>query len=153
VSPARVVVGEGSPPAVVIPKVPEAELDEMGSFVGGKKRPRWLWEALDHQTGRIVAYTFGRRADRALLKLKALLAPFGIRRFYTEGWGAYRRHLDPQLHGVGKRRTQQLEGKHLTLRTRIKRLVRKTICFSKSIPLHEIVSGLFLNRFEFGLQI
>jgi len=22
-----------------------------------------------------------------LLKLKALLAPFGIRRFYTDGWG------------------------------------------------------------------
>jgi insertion element IS1 protein InsB len=122
-------------------------------FVGGKKHPRWRWEALDHQTGRIVAYTFGRRADRVLLKLKALLAPFGIRRFYTDGWGAYHRHLDPQLHVVGKRRTQQLERKHLTLRTRIKRVVRTTICSSKSITLHEIVIGLFINRYEFGLQI
>jgi len=138
---------------VVIHKVKEAELDEMWSFVGGKKQPRWLWEALDHQTGRIVAYTFGRRADRALLKLKALLEPFGIRRFYTDGWGAYQRHLDPQLHVVGKQRTQQLERKHLTLRTRIKRLVRKTICFSRSVQMHEIVIGLFINRFEFGLQI
>jgi IS1 family transposase len=25
--------------------------------------------------------------------LKALLKPFGIRRFFTDGWGAYRRHL------------------------------------------------------------
>jgi hypothetical protein len=25
-----------------------------------------------------------------------LLAPFGITHFYTDGWGAYRRHLDPQ---------------------------------------------------------
>jgi IS1 family transposase len=66
---------------VVVHKVKEAELDEMWSFVGSKKQPRWLWEALDHQTGRIVAYTFGRRADRALVKLKALLAPLGIRRF------------------------------------------------------------------------
>jgi IS1 family transposase len=86
VNPVLVTVGEGSPPAVVIHKVQEAELDEMWSFVGGKKRPCWLWEALDHQTGRIVAYVFGRRADRALSKLKALLAPFGIRRFYTDGW-------------------------------------------------------------------
>ena len=68
----------------------------MWSFVGSKKHPRWLWEALDHQTGRILAYVFGRREDQALLKLKALLAPFGIRRFYTDGWGAYRRHLDPR---------------------------------------------------------
>jgi len=54
---------------------------------------------------------------------------------------------------VGKRRTQQLERKHLTLRTRIKRLVRKTICFSRSVQMHEIVIGLFINRFEFGVQI
>src|SRR5262249_42451763 len=87
VNPALGTTGEGSPPAVVIHKVQEAELDEMWSFVSSKKQPWWLWEALDHQTGRIVAYTFGRRADRVLVKLKALLAPFGIRRFYTDGWG------------------------------------------------------------------
>ena len=145
----------GLPIVATVPHPTETryELDEMWSFVGRKQQPRWLWEALDHQTGRIVAYTFGRRADRALLELKALLAPFGIRRFYTEGWGAYRRHLDQRLHVVGKRRTQQLERKHLTLRTRIKRLVRKTICFSRSIQLHETVIGLFINRFEFGLRI
>ncbi len=131
----------------------EAELDEMWSFVGRKKQPRWLWEALDHQTGRIVAYVFGRREDQALLRLKALLAPFGIGRFYTDGWGAYQRHLDPHQHVVGKRSTQQLERKHLTFRTRIKRLVRKTICFSRSLEMHEIVIGLFINRVEFGLTV
>jgi len=153
VNPVLMTAREGSSSTVVLYKVKEAELDEMWSFVGRQQQPRWLGEALDHQTGRIVAYTFGRRADRALLKLKALLAPFGIRRFYTDGWGAYRRHLDQRLHVVGKRRTQQLERKHLTLRTRIKRLVRKTICFSRSIQLHETVIGLFINRFEFGLRI
>ena len=152
-NPALGLVREGSSPALVIHKVKAAELDEMWSFVGSKKQPWWLWEALDHQTGRIVAYTFGRRADRVLVKLKALLEPLGIRRFYTDGWGAYQRHLDPQRHVVGKRRTQQLERKHLTLRTRIKRLGRKTICFSRSIAMHEIVIGLFINRFEFGLPI
>jgi IS1 transposase len=43
--------------------------------------------------------------------------------------------------------------KHLTLRTRIKRLSRKTICFSKSVLMHDVVIGLFVNRFEFGLTI
>jgi hypothetical protein len=28
-----------------------------------------------------------------------------------------------------------------------------TICFSESIQLHELVIGLFINRFEFGLPI
>ena len=95
----------------------------------------------------------GRREDRAFLELKALLVPFGIRRFYTDSWGAYKRHLAPELHEVGKHHTQQLERKHLTLRTRIKRLVRKTICFSKSTQMHDLVIGLFINRFEFGVTI
>jgi insertion element IS1 protein InsB len=61
-----------------------------------------------------LAYVFGRREDQAFLELKALLVPFGIRRFYTDGWGAYKRHLDPDQHEVGKHHTQQLERKHLT---------------------------------------
>ncbi|WP_448596449.1 IS1 family transposase, partial [Thermoleptolyngbya sp.] len=43
--------------------------------------------------------------------------------------------------------------KHLTLRTRIKRLARKTLCFSKSEQLHDIVIGLLVNRYEFGLAV
>ena len=154
VNPALVTSGEeGGVPAVVVCQVEEAELDEMWSFVGHKHHPRWLWGTLDHQTGRILAYTFGRREDQALLKLKALLAPFGIRRYYTDGWGAYQRHLVPGQHVVGKRRTQQLECKHLTPRTRIKRFVRKTICFSRSVQMHDILIGLFINPSEFGLVI
>ena len=53
----------------------------------------------------------------------------------------------------GKRNTQKIERKHLTLRTRIKRLTRKTTCFSKSIQMHDIVIGLFVNRYEFGLPV
>jgi len=53
----------------------------------------------------------------------------------------------------GKRYTQQLERKHLTLRTRIKRLVRKTICFSKSTRMHGLMIGLSINRFEFEVPV
>jgi insertion element IS1 protein InsB len=153
VNPALVTVSERATPTVVIRKVEAAALGEMWSFVGSKKQPRWLWGALDHQTGRVGAYVFGRREDQALLARKALLTPLGIRRFSTAGWGAYHRHLDPKLPGVGKRRTQQLERKHLTLRTRSKRWVRTTICFSRSAQMHDLIIGLFINRFEFGLPI
>jgi hypothetical protein len=47
----------------------------------------------------------------------------------------------------------QIERKHLTLRTRIKRLTRKTICFSRSIQMHDIVIGLFVNRVVFQTWI
>ena len=60
-------------------------------------------------------------------------------------------HLDE--HNPDKRNTQQIERKHLTLRTRIKRLTRKTICFSRSVQMHDIVIGLLVNRYEFGLPV
>ena len=138
---------------VVLQRVEAAEVDEMWSFVGKKTEPRWLWHALDHRTGKVLAYVFGRRKDEVFLQLKTLLTPFGITRYYTDSWGAYERNLAPEVHSPGKHNTQQIERKHLTLRTRIKRLVRKTICFSKSIQMHDIVSGLFINRYEFGLSV
>lgn len=130
---------------------PESELDEMWSYVGKKDNPRWLWHAIDHHTGKVLAYVFGRRKDEVLLQLKKLLEPNGISRYYTDGWGAYERHIEAEKHAVGKQHTQRIESKHINLRTRIKRLVRRTICFSKTERMHDIVIGLFINRYEFGV--
>jgi insertion element IS1 protein InsB len=131
----------------------EAEADEMRSFVTSKQQHRWLWHAIDHSTGEVLAYLFSHHQDSAFLELQKLLEPFGIMQFYTDNWGAYKRHLNPEFHTVGKHHTQTIERKHLTLRTRIKRLARRTICFSKSILMHDTVIGLFMNRYEFGLNV
>jgi insertion element IS1 protein InsB len=138
---------------VAIERAGEAEMDEMWSFVGNKKDQRWLWHAIDHATGAVLAYVFGRRKDEVFLQLQGLLEPFGLARFYTDYWGAYTRHLAPERHSPGKRHTQKIERTHLTLRTRIKRLVRKTICFSKTTQMHDLVIGLFVNRYAFGRAV
>jgi IS1 family transposase len=70
----------------------------------------------------MLAYVLSHSQDSAFLQLKALLEPFGIMQFYTDSWGAYKRQIDPAFHTVSKRHTQMIERKHLTLRTRIKRL-------------------------------
>ena len=79
---------------VVIQRAEEAEVDEMWSYVGKKQAPRWLWHAIDHRSGQVLAYVLGRRKDEVFLRLKGLLEPFGITRYYTDYWGAYTRHLD-----------------------------------------------------------
>ena len=61
----------------------------MWSFVGKKQEPRWLWHAIAHGTGKVLAYVIGRRQDEVFLQLKVLLEPFGITRFFTDHWGAY----------------------------------------------------------------
>ena len=64
-----------------------SELDEMWSYVGKKANQRWLWQAINHWTGEVLAHVFGRRKDEVLLELKRSLEPFGIKKYYTDGRG------------------------------------------------------------------
>jgi len=122
----------------------------MWSFIGKKEEQRWLWYAIEKDSKKILAYVLGKRDDDAFLELKKLLEPFSISHFYTDNWGAYDRNLPAEHHTIGKENTQQIERKNLDFRTRIKRLVRKTICFSKTTFFHDLVIGLFINRLEFS---
>jgi len=137
----------------------ETELDEMWSFVQNKQDQRWHTElrsvslAIDHNTRKIIAFAFGRRKYEVFRKFKKLLKPFGIERYYTDGYACYDKCLPNGSHSVGKSNTQRIERKNLTLRTRIKRLARKTICFSKSIHMHDIVIALVINILEFGWRL
>jgi insertion element IS1 protein InsB len=155
-SPVNTSVVEGCYPdaiTVEVRRVEAAEVDEMWSFVKSKAHQRWLGHAIDPLSGVVLAYAFRSRADKVFVKLQKLLKPFGLVHFYTDAAGVYERHLPASAHTVGKTNTQQIERKHLPLRTRSKRLARKTICFSKSVFMHDTGIGLFVNRYEFGTPI
>ena len=66
---------------VDIAQAGEAEVDERWSFVGHKGNPRWLWHAIDHHTGAVLASVFGRRKDDVFVQRNALLEPFRLTRF------------------------------------------------------------------------
>jgi insertion element IS1 protein InsB len=108
----------------------------------------------DSSNGQIVAFTFGRRTNAAFRRLKKMLANSGISvaLWITDHWIAYQDCLSDEERVVSKAELQSLERKHLTLRTRIKRLTRKTICFSKSEIMHKTIIGLFINFFFFKLN-
>ena len=107
------------------------EMDEMWSFCHDKSHQIWLWWAVDHKTNTPLAYTFGTREYKYLDELLKLLSEFNIGTVYADNNFAYSSRISPDKLVTGKRNTQQIERDHLTLRTRIKRLARKTICFSK----------------------
>ena len=123
--------------------------------MGSKSNQRWLWYAVDHASNTVLAYTFGKRQDVVFKELKALLEPLGIRRYYTDDWGAYEPHLEVEKHKVGKQNTQKIERRNLNWQIWIKRLARKTICFSKLEMIHDTVIGLLImiNKVEFDIDI
>ena len=130
-----------------------SELAARWSDGGKKAAPRWLWHAMAHQSGTVLAYVFGRRQEAVVLQLKALLAPLGLTRFCPAGWGAYQRPLTPAQQTVGKQPRQTSARKPSHLRTWIQRLVRRTSCFSKTTTRHDLVIGLVSNRYELGVSL
>jgi insertion element IS1 protein InsB len=127
----------------------EAEMDEMWSFVGNKSEQYWLWWAIDHTTGEPLAFHFGTLEHKNLDELLALLKPFDIKVVYTDNNTAYQSHVTNSKVVTGKKNTQKIERKHLSLRTWCSRLVRKGIHFSKDHRMHKIVVALVINFWFF----
>ncbi|EFW9640648.1 IS1 family transposase, partial [Shigella flexneri] len=67
----------------------------------------------------------------------------------SDDWGSYAREVPKEKHLTGKIFTQRIARNNRTLRTRIKRLARKTICFSRSVEIHEKVIGSFIEKHIF----
>jgi insertion element IS1 protein InsB len=66
---------------VIVVRVEAAEMDEIWSFVQSKKQQLWLWSAIDHGAGKMLAYVLAPPEDAALIQLKHLLATFGLTYF------------------------------------------------------------------------
>lgn len=63
--------------------------------------------------------------------------PSNIGMLTTNEWDSYVTEVPQETHLTGKIFTQRIERNNLRLRTRIKRLARRTICFSRSVEPHE----------------
>ena len=63
--------------------------------------------------------------------------------------GAYEACLPAEQRQTGKAPLQRLECKHLTLRTRLRRLTRRTSCFSKKQFFYYGLIALFTFHFFF----
>lgn len=124
----------------------KSELDEFWSFVGSKSNQRWTWLAMDKSTGIIIAWHNGKRTDEDFKILLSYMSNIPIRRYYTDNWGAYSRLLPRSKHYIGKDKTWKIERRNLNFRTHLKRLNRKTICFSKSTKIHDNVIGMYIER-------
>ncbi len=136
-----------STPEPALPKrLVDAEVDEMWSFIGKKRRQCWLWYAFAPRSKEIIGYVLGRRTDESLARLLEKLSSCHITRFYSDDWESYRKLIPEYRHWVGKIGTQRIERQNLNFRTHLKRLQRRTICFSKSQEMHEAVIKLYINH-------
>jgi insertion element IS1 protein InsB len=77
------------------------------------------------------------------------LSVFRATRYYIDNRRSSRKYIPASKHIVGKADTRKTERKNLNFRTRLKRLNRKTICFSRDEKIHDNVLGMYINRYYF----
>lgn len=107
------------------------EVDEINTYCGHKKKRIWLAYALDRKSRQVVALAVGRRTKRMLSRITTTLLLARARRITTDGLAIYQRLLPAALHRVKGFGINRIERHNLTLRTRLKRLGRRSLCYTK----------------------
>src|SRR5215213_5058349 len=133
-------VGEPEVPHRVL----DLEIDEFWSFVGAKKQQRWTWYGFDRERRNVIAFVNDRRTDTACERLLGKLKSCQISRYHTDDWQSYQKFLPARRHYVGKEGTRCIERHNLNFRTHVKRLQRRTICFSKLPEMHDAVLKFYI---------
>jgi IS1 family transposase/transposase-like protein len=120
-------------PAISIGKT--YEVDEMRIFIGRKTRLRWIAYVLDRESREIVGFNVGRRTNRTLGVVQTSLFLSKTKRIHTDKLKNYGYLIPSKSHRTTFRSTNHIERRNLTLRTHLKRLNRKTICYSRSLVM------------------
>lgn len=107
------------------------EVDEMWTYIKRKEDFIWLTYAIERETKSVIDFFVGRKTKetiRPLINKVLLLQPS---RIYTDKLNIYPGLIPKAIHKRFQYCTNKIERMNLTLRTHIKRLSRKTICFSR----------------------
>lgn len=118
-------------PSIVMGKM--YEVDELCTYIGNKNRKRWVAYSLRKDTKEVVNFAVGTRTKRTLQQIINSLLLSEAKTIYTDKLNIYKSLIPSAIHNNKQYKINHIERKNLTLRTHLKRLNRRTICFSKSM--------------------
>jgi len=131
------------------------EVDEMWSFVQEHWQKRWLWTAMCRRTRQIIAYVIGDRGQQTCQRLwERIPSSYKECQSFSDLWEAYQLVFPAETHhcvGKGERQTNHMERWYNRLRQSNARFVRKTLSFSKSDSMHEMVTRSFIVQHNLSL--
>lgn len=117
----------------IISKGKSYEVDEMCTYIGHKRNFIWLVYALEKDSKSVVSFNVGKRTNKTLSCVLDTLKLSEAKKIFTDRLKNYKFLIDQKEHSVKRFGTNHIERHNLTLRTNLKRLNRRTICFSKSL--------------------
>lgn len=110
----------------------EYEVDEIRTFIKRKEKLIWIVYALEKTSKKVVSFYVGSRTNKTLNVVLKSLNFAKAKHIFTDKLKQYKYLIDDKIHKTIRFGTNRIERKNLTLRTHIKRLNRRTICFSRN---------------------
>ncbi|MNL62789.1 IS1 transposase [compost metagenome] len=98
---------------------------------------------MEKNSKKVVSFNVGKRTNKTLNHVLEILKLSEAKKLFTDRLKNYRYLIDEKLHWVKRFGTNHIERKNLTLRTHLKRLNRRTICFSKSLVVFTAVLKIY----------
>ncbi|MFL0095026.1 IS1 family transposase [Tenacibaculum maritimum] len=108
------------------------EVDEMFVRIGNKETRNYLTYAIEQKTKSVIGFALGSRNTenlKSVINKVLLLQP---NRIYTDKLPMYKSLIPEEIHKRFQYCTNKIERMNLNLRMHIKRLSRKTICFTRN---------------------
>jgi insertion element IS1 protein InsB len=127
----------------VIVKGRTYEMDELITYIGYKKNKVCIAYAIDRKTREIIDFHIGRRTKNTLRCVVNTLILSESKEIRTDRLNLYQTLIPKSIHLVKQRGINYIERKNLTLRTHLKRLNRKTICFSRSLTVLTAIMKIY----------
>ena len=109
----------------------EYEIDELRTFVGRKDKECWICYAINRKTKAIIDFVVGRKTKENIKKVIDSVLLLNPKRIYSDKLSLYKKLIPNKIHSTRYKWTNYIERNNLTL----KRLNRRTICFSRSIAM------------------
>lgn len=109
----------------------EFEVDEVYVKIINGNAQNYLTYAIERKSKTIIGFVLGSRSKDNIAPLIQKVLLLKPRRVFTDKMSSYPSLIPKEIHRKFRYGTNRIERNHLTLRTHIKRLSRRTICFSK----------------------
>lgn len=109
------------------------QVDELFTFIGNKNKRVCIAYSFEPKTNKVIDIVVGSRNKTNLRKVIDTLLLSNSMKITTDKLNIYKEIIPKKIHSTKFRGINGIERMNLNLRTHLKRLSRRSICFSKSL--------------------
>nr|WP_317224568.1 IS1 family transposase [Chryseobacterium aahli] len=99
--------------------------------------------AIDKKSKILAGFYIGKRTNKTLKAVITTLLNSNPEKIYTDKLRNYQYLIPKEIHQTKRFGTNSIERKNLSIRTHLKRLNRKTICFSKNVLMLNAILKIY----------